>query len=516
MTGVETARPRGFWWYAEQAPDDVAVFDPDGTVTTRGELLARIERISGHLVSAGLRLDDRFAVLVHNSVHYFEWMLAGSQLGLHAVPINHHLTGDEISYILDNSSSALLVADAALVDLARDALDRVDAPVGRVAYGDFAGFVSVDRIMSTPTTPIDVRTAGSPMLYTAGTTGRPKGVLWPARAGVTPEMAIAATEPMFARRGMSLGGVSLVCGPLYHGAPGGQGMFALHWGQSVVLMERWDSELALELIERHRVTHVQMAPIHFHRLLQLPQEVRDRYDLSSLRAVTHAGAGCPVDVKQAMIDWFGPVLYEYYAASEGFGTSITPTQWLEHPGSVGHQSSDGAEIAIVDESGQPVPAGEIGTVFLRIPGAGESEYLGDPEKTAASRWRDGFRTFGDMGYLDDGGWLFLVDRRADMILSGGVNIYPAEVEARVRLHPAVEDVAVIGTPDDEWGQRVLALVVVRPGVEPTDDLVADLAAQCEAGLARFKCPRTWEFRPELPYSPAGKLLRREVREPYWR
>lgn len=520
---MENALPRGFWLYAGEAPDDVAVVDPDGRVTTRGELLDRVERISNYLVARGLGIDDRFAVLVRNSVHYFEWMLAGAQLGLHAVPINYHLTPGEIGYILANSSSSLLVVDVALVDMARDALAAIPADPGAsdgfaiecVTYGDRDGFHSMDEVLAAGVAPLAARISGMPMLYTAGTTGRPKGVLWPARPGVTPEMAVAGGAPMFARRGMSVGGVTLVCGPLYHGAPGGQGLQALHWGQSVVLMDRWDSEQALALIERYRVTHAQMAPIHFHRLLQLAPEVRAQFDVSSLRAVTHAGSGCPVEVKHAMITWFGPVLYEYYAASEGFGTSITPAAWLAHPGSVGHQSSDGAEVLIMDESGDEVPAGEVGTVFLRLPGVGESEYLGDPEKTAASRGRDGFRTFGDMGYLDAEGWLYLVDRRADLILSGAVNIYPAEVEAGVRSHPAVDDVAVIGIPDAEWGQLVVAVVVLAGGFEPSDELVAQLSTHCEANLAKFKCPRRWEFRSELPYSGAGKLLRRELRDPYW-
>jgi long-chain acyl-CoA synthetase len=280
-------------------------------------------------------------------------------------------------------------------------------------------------------------------------------------------------------------------------------------------MDRWDSERALQLIERYRVTHVQMAPIHFTRLLDLPEAVRAKYDLSSLHAVTHAGAGCPVDVKQAMMDWFGPVLYEYYAASEGYGTSITPQQWLEHRGSVGHVASDGADIAIVDDDGEELPAGEVGLVYLRLPGVPESEYLGDPEKTAAARRPGGFRTFGDVGYIDQDGWLFLVDRRADMILSGGVNIYPAEVEQQLRRHPAVADVAVVGIPDAEWGQSVLGIVVPADGAIADPELEADLRRHCEAGLARFKCPRRYEFRTELPYSGAGKLLRRALRDPYW-
>jgi long-chain acyl-CoA synthetase len=314
---------------------------------------------------------------------------------------------------------------------------------------------------------------------------------------------------------MSVGGVSLVCGPLYHGAPGAQATQALHWGQVVILMERWDSERALQLIDEHAVTHAQMAPIHFYRLLQLPPHVRARYDVSSLRAVTHAGSGCPIDVKQQMMDWFGPVLFEYYAASEGYATSISPTDWLDHRGSVGHVTSDGAEIVIVGDDDSELGANEVGAVYVRLPGAGESEYLGDPEKTKESRREGGFRTFGDMGYVDQDGWLFLVDRRSDMILSGAVNIYPAEVEEALKRHAGVVDAAVIGVPNQEWGQSVMAFVVRSDHASPGEALEQELRAHCEQEIAKFKCPRTYEFCDELPYSPAGKLLRRELRDPYW-
>lgn len=509
--------PGSFYEYAAVDPDAVAVVEPDDAVTTRGVLLRRVNRISNALLARGLELDDRVALLVRNSVEYFDWSLACGQLGLHLVPLNYHLVPDEIAYIVDNSGAKIVAATESLLDVAATALDLVGYQGERVALGGSApGFTTLSTFLGdAPDAAPSARTNGGAMLYTSGTTGRPKGVLWPARAGVTPEMALAGSRPMFTRRGMSNGGVSLVCGPLYHGAPGAQGLQALHWGQSVVLMDHWDSEHALRLIDRYGVTHAQMAPIHFHRLLQLPVETRERYNVASLRAVTHAGAGCPVDVKHQMMGWFGPVLYEYYAASEGFGTSISPQQWLDHPGSVGHASSDGAEIRVVDEeTGDLLPVGEIGKVFLRLPGLGESEYLGDPEKTKESRGADGFRTFGDMGYLDADGWLFLVDRRADMILSGGVNIYPAEIEQVLRTHSDVSDAGVIGIPDTEWGQRVLAIVVPSDGAN-TDGLVDRLRSHCEAHLAKFKCPREYEVRDELPYTPAGKLLRRVLRDPYW-
>ena len=506
----------GFWQFAAADPEAVAVIDVDGTRTTRGALAARANAVSNTLRRAGLVLDDRSAILVTNSVRYFDWVLGCSQIGVHAVPLNFHSVSDEIAYIVDNSSSKVIAVGSSLKEVADVALTSIGFEGTRVALDVADGYVPyADFLAAGGSGAPDERVNANAMLYTSGTTGRPKGVLWPATPGVTPELAARGGRPMFARRGMSVGGVSLVCGPLYHGAPGSQGLQALNWGQSVVLLDRWDGERVLQLIEEHRVTHVQMAPIHFHRLLQLPQDVRNRYDVSSLRAVTHAGSGCPVDTKQAMFDWFGPVLYEYYAASEGFGTSIGPNDWLAHRGSVGHMSSDGAEVRILDDAGEVLPADEVGMVYLRLPGVSESSDLGDPDKTAASRGADGFRTFGDMGYLDADGWLFLVDRRTDMILSGGVNVYPAEIEQHLARHSDVADVAVIGAPDAEWGQRVIAVVVPVAGVRGDDDLVAALRAHCDAGLARFKCPRTYEFRVELPYSGAGKLLRRELRDPYW-
>jgi long-chain acyl-CoA synthetase len=509
--------PFGFYEFAAADPDALAVVDVDGKPTTRGELLARVNRLSNALAAAGVGIDDRVAHLCHNSVSYVEWALATAQIGGHLVPLNFHSVAEELAYIVDNSGSKVVGVSAELSELGAASLDQAGFAGTRVSWPSAPGFRSLVQFTAGASSdPPPVRTYGGPMLYTAGTTGRPKGVLWPAWPGLSPETALRATAPMFVRRGMSVGGTSLVCGPLYHGAPGAQALLGLHFGQSVILLDRWDSERVLALIDEHGVTHAQMAPIHFHRLLQLPEATRTRYDVSSLRAVTHAGSGCPVPIKQAMMDWFGPVLYEYYAASEGYATSISPADWLEHPGSVGHVASDGAEIIIVDDAdGSELEPGQIGTVFVRLPGAPESEYLGDPAKTAESRREGGYRTFGDMGYVDPDGWMFLVDRRSDMILSGAVNIYPAEVEEALKRHPEVSDAAVIGVPDDEWGQRVMAFVVPEPGLEPSAQLEQGLRNHCEQLIARFKCPRDYEFRAELPYSEAGKLLRRELREPYW-
>ncbi|MDQ0691453.1 AMP-binding protein [Arthrobacter sp. W4I7] len=509
--------PIGFAEHAAANPNAVAVIDVDDTVVTRGELIRRINQLSNALLACDLKLDDRVALLTENSVRYLEWAFACMQSGLHLVPLNFHSTASELAYVVENSSAKVVVTSTSLAPLCQEALDLASYRGVRVADPEVPGFTSrADFIAGHPQTPPPVRTYANIMQYTSGTTGRPKGVLFRATPGVTPEDAFAATMQSDAKRGMSTGGVSLVCGPMYHGAPGFHGVKSLNWGHKVILLESWDSEGTLRAIHEYGVTHVQLAPIHFHRLLRLPREVRDRYDVSSVRAVIHAGSGCPVPEKRAMMEWFGPVLYEYYASSEGWGTVISPQQWLEHPGSVGHIKSEGGliEIMIVGEDGKVLPRGEVGVIHVRAEGQPISEYLGDPQKTAESYYGDGFRSYGDLGYLTPEGWLYIVDRRSDMILSGAVNIYPAEVEAALLAHPSVEDVGVIGVPDEEWGQSVLAFVVPADGVA-AGSLEADLRAHCQPLIARYKIPKYFVFRTELPYSPAGKLLRRKLRDRYW-
>jgi long-chain acyl-CoA synthetase len=281
----------------------------------------------------------------------------------------------------------------------------------------------------------------------------------------------------------------------------------------VVLMDGWDAEETLRLIEKHRVTHVHLVPIMFHRLLSLPEEVRRRYDLSSLKRIAHGAAPCPVDVKKAMIDWVGPIIWEYYAATEGAGTSVESDEWLRKPGTVGRVPD--AHVEIRDEEGNPVPTGEVGTIYLRAPDEPEArfEYYKDSEKTSRA-YRGDFFTLGDMGYIDEDGYLFLTDRSADLIISGGVNIYPAEVDAVLLTHPAVADSCTIGVPNDEWGEEVKAVVELKPGWEPSEELARELIEYCRDRLAHYKCPRSVAFDDDLPRHETGKLYRRLVRERY--
>jgi long-chain acyl-CoA synthetase len=510
-----TVRAGSFYRYAELLPERVAVVEPDGRETTYGQLGARVNQVSHALRGAGIAVTDRVAVLAGNTVRFFELALGATQVGVQSVPINNHLTAEEIAYIVDNSGSRLLFAEAALMPQAIAALALAGRPDSDlVAVDAESGHRSYEEFLSgRPTSAPADRVNANALLYTSGTTGRPKGAAWPVNTAADPEQALAATEPLMALRGLRHDptAVTMVTGPLYHGAPGAWGLQALHRGHTVILLGKWDSERFLQLVEQFGVTTVQLAPIHFHRLLQLSPEVRARYDTSSLQVVSHAGAATPVEIKKQMMDWWGPVLWEYYASSEGFGTSISPTDWLEHPGSVGRAEGNGASMKVLDDAGEELPPGTVGTLWVRNPGGVLSSYLGDPEKTAAHH-REDYYTVGDMGYIDADGWLHLVDRRTDLIISGGVNIYPAEIEGVLREDDAVADVAVVGLPDPEWGHRVHAVVVPAEGHAAGPELADRLLADAAARLARFKVPRSVEFRDALPYTPTGKLLRRQLRE----
>jgi long-chain acyl-CoA synthetase len=350
------------------------------------------------------------------------------------------------------------------------------------------------------------------MQYTSGTTGKPKGIkrdLIP----MDPDAMAGLQAGHLARFGITPGGdgVHLCTSPMYHTAPLAFSWFALHFEHTVVLMDRWDPERALELIEKHRVTTTHMVPTQFHRLLQLPVETRRKYDCSSLKNVLHAAAPCPVEVKRRMLEWWGPVIYEYYGATEGGGTLVTPQEWLERPGTVG-KAWEGAAIRVLDDEGKDRPPGEPGTVYLKL--LQDFAYKGDEQKTRSNRIGN-FFTVGDVGYLDADGYLFLCDRKIDMIISGGVNIYPAEIEAVLLSHPRVGDAAVFGIPDEDWGEQVKAVVEPAPGATAGETLAREILAWCETRLAKYKCPRSIDFTNAMPRDPNGKLYKRKLRDPYW-
>ena len=504
----------GFWAVAAADPDRLAVVDADERPTSFGELAAAANRVTHALRALGLRRGDAVAMVMPNHRAFLDLYLGTQQAGMYLTCVNFHLTGPEIAYIAGDCEAKALVVHERYAAAAVAAAEELGFPAERrLAVGRVDGFRDLEELVEAqPGTPPEERTAGQTMLYTSGTTGRPKGVRRPLPDS-GPDEAAAAASLLSTLFGITPGpGVHLVAGPLYHAAPLAFGTGALHLGQSAVLMDRWTPERTLELIDRYRVTTSHMVPTMFHRLLQLPDDVRSAHDTSSLQSVIHAAAPCPVEVKRKMIDWWGPVIYEYYAATEGGGTYVTPEQWLEHPGTVG-QPFPGATVKILDDDGNECPRGEPGTVYMGSP-LGQFEYYKDEEKTRSAR-RDGLFTVGDIGYLDEDGWLFLCDRKADMIISGGVNIYPAEVEAALLGHPAVGDAAVIGVPDDEWGEAVKAVVQPSAGAEAGAALEAELLAFCRQQLAGYKCPRTIDFRDELPRYPTGKLYKRLLRDEYW-
>jgi long-chain acyl-CoA synthetase len=373
--------------------------------------------------------------------------------------------------------------------------------VGLAVGGDIEGFRSYDHELAGESgADIDDPVLGSSMLYTSGTTGRPKGVYrrdtpWPTAVNLF---------------GYRDGDRHLSTGPLYHAAPLAFSLTTpIAHGVGVVVMERWDAEAALALVQAYRITHTHMVPTMFHRLLSLPSGVRERYDVSTLRSVLHGAAPCPVPVKRRIIEWLGPVVWEYYAATEGTGCFVDSETWLARPGTVG-KPADG-QVMIGDAAGQPLPAGESGLVYLKAPAVGRFEYFKDAEKTQ-STYRGEYFTLEDVGYMDDDGYLFLTDRGANLIISGGVNIYPAEVDAVLLEHPAVGDAATIGAPDEEWGERVVAVVELQPGRQGSAELAAELVEHCRARLAHYKCPQAVEFTDELPRQDNGKIYKRLLRE----
>jgi long-chain acyl-CoA synthetase len=504
----------GFWNLAEEDPGRVAVIAPDGTAIEAGDLLARANQYVHGLRSLGLRPGDTIAVVLSNSALTLELYLAALQAGWYVTPINHHLVAGEIAYILRDCEAKVLVCGARFAASCVPAADEAGLDGrARFSVGEIPGFRPIEELWSgQPTGAPAERSAGMAMHYTSGTTGRPKGVRRPLPA-VTPEVVVAHTQGVFAIVGVEAGppNVHLMVSPMYHTIVS-MSVMSLHLGHLVVVREGFTPEDALDSIDKYKVTVAHMVPTMFHRLLSLPEPARRSSDVSSLRWILHAAAPCPIWVKQQMLDWWGPVLYEYYGATEGGGTLVTPQEWLARPGTVG-RAWPGAEVRVLDDNRDPCPAGREGTIYLKL-GANQFAYHKDPKKTESNRV-DGFFTVGDVGYLDDDGYLFICDRKADMIISGGVNIYPAEIESAILEHPAVADVAVFGIPDDEWGEQVKAVVEPHVGVGPTAELEDELRAFCSERLAKFKCPRSYEFTDSLPRDPSGKLLKRRLRDPYW-
>lgn len=500
--------------YAAITPTKPAVIeDSTGRVITFAELEERSAQFAHWLTAQGLTRGDHIAVLSINDATVFELYWGAIRCGLYFTMANTHLATDEVAYIVADSGARVLVASAPLAELAEAVVEKTPAVEHRLAFGGpITGYDDYESaVAGMPSTAPSDQPRGADMLYSSGTTGRPKGIK-PALDGlqVGDEPGPNVTERMKASYAFNSDTVYLSPAPIYHAAPLRYACGTQALGGTVIILDRFDPERCLAAIQKHAVTHSQWVPTHFIRLLRLPDEVRTRYDVLSLQVAIHAAAPCPVEVKRAMIDWWGPVIYEYYSSTESNGaTSITPEEWLRKPGSVGRISEKSPAILhVCDETGAEVPIGETGLVYFERHDYA-FEYHNDPEKTAETRHpvHPSWTTIGDIGHVDEEGYLFLTDRAKFTIISGGVNIYPQEIENCLAIHPDVADVAVIGVPDEEMGQVVKAIVQVEPGVA-ADDATADRLMQyCREHIARYKCPRSISFITAIPRTQTGKLVK---------
>ena len=490
-------------------------------------LTERAQRAAGALAAMGVKEGDTVALLLRNNFAFIEATLAATQLGIYLVPINWHGQAPEVRYVLDDCAPKVLIGHADLLQALGDALPA-GLPVVAVPASSAAAVsapVSASIAASASVNPahrfIDWNTwlaaadpwSGTPpatrssMIYTSGTTGKPKGVR---RKPATPEQAVATAEMFKCVYGVRPGMRALVNGPLYHSSPNAFMRNGFAHAEVFVMHSRFDAETTLAAIARHRITHAVMVPTMFVRLLKLPPEVRARYDVSSLEWVTHTGAPCPVEVKKALIDWWGPVVVETYGSTEaGTATVCSSEDWLTRPGTAG-RPTPGTRIVLYDEAGAPVPEGGTGEIYMRVPCYPEFTYHNKAEKRAEIE-RDGLISCGDIGYLKDG-YLYLCDRRSDMVISGGVNIYPAEIESALVQSEKIRDCAVFGIPDDDLGESLAAAVELAPGASMSADEVKEFLI---ARLAKFKVPRTVTFHATLPREDSGKIFKRRLRDPYW-
>jgi long-chain acyl-CoA synthetase len=501
--------------YAATSPDRPAVIMAgSGATMTFAELDAAANRLSHYFRDAGLGVGDHVSFCLENHPRYHEIAWGCAYAGLTYTAMSSRLTTEEAAYILEDSGARVYITSAHKRDTAAELAGKVPSVERSLMLdGVIDGFESYeDAVRDLPAEPLpDPRIAGRDMLYSSGTTGRPKGVALP-----------PPDQPLDQPNALTLGAqllfgftdetVYLSPAPLYHAAPLRFTMSVHALGGTVVVMEHFDPEEFLELVQRYHVTHTQVVPTMFIRMLKLPDEVRTRYDVSSLRGAIHAAAPCPVPVKEAMIEWWGPIISEYYAGTEGNGLVFTDSEnWLTHRGTVGKALT--GEVHIVGEDGEEVPVGEEGTIYF---GGGTAfEYHNDPAKTAESRLANGWSTLGDVGRIDEDGYLYLTDRKAYMIITGGVNVYPQEAENLLSMHPKVNDVAVIGVPNPDFGEEVKAVVEPADATTAGPELERELIAYCREHLSDVKCPRSVDFVDELPRAPTGKLYKRLVRDKYW-
>jgi len=501
---------------AEEPERPALIMAGTGEVLTYGDLDRRSLRLANALRAAGHGPGDVVALLASNTLEAFEVYWAAIRSGMYLCAVNWHLQPSEISYIINDSGASALVVSADLRELAEGFREEIPKVRTRLCYGgSISGFDDYENVIAEASDELpESQPRGIDMLYSSGTTGRPKGVK-PALPDLqVDEPGDLLTELLRGCYGFGKETTYLSPAPVYHAAPLRYCAAVQAVGGTVVLMEKFDPEAALRAIERYRITHSQWVPTMFVRMLKLPEQVRNSYDFSSHRKAIHAAAPCPIDVKQAMIDWWGPILYEYYASTEAIGmTMIDSEQWLRKRGSVGKPVL--GTVRICDDDGQELPPGQVGTVYFERDEI-TFEYHGDPEKTKESRHPEhpNWATVGDLGYVDEDGFLFLTDRKAFMIISGGVNIYPQEVENVLTMHPDVLDVAVIGVPDPEMGEAVKAVVQPMPGAQPGPELERKLIEYVRERIAHYKAPRSVDFVTELPRKPTGKLFKEKLKERY--
>ena len=503
--------------YATQHPDKAAfIMAESGEVVTYRDYEARCNRLAHLLRAQGLDRLDHYAIYMENNSRYLETCGAGERAGHYYTCVNSYLTAEELAYIVNNSESKVLITSEARRKVALAAL--ADCPNVKLCItvdgpDDGAKVVNLDEATDPfPDTPIADESLGLAMLYSSGTTGQPKGILRPLPEN-TPENPVPVYQFLIKLWRYREGMIYLSPAPLYHSAPHAAVNFTLRMGGTAVIMERFDPEFYLSLLGEYQITHSQLVPTMFSRMLKLPDEVRSAYDISSLETAIHAAAPCPVQVKQQMIDWWGPIIYEYYGATEAQGlTACNSEEWLAHPGTVGKVVM--GVLLILDDDMKPCPPGTAGTIWFV--NASEFEYFNDVERTAEAYSPDRtMSTVGDVGYVDDDGFLYLTDRATFMIISGGVNIYPQECENLLITNPKVMDAAVFGVPNEEFGEEVKGVVQVAPDQTPGEDLEAELIGFCRQHLAAMKCPRTIDFIDELPRLPTGKLYKRILRDRYW-
>lgn len=495
-------------WHASQRPNEIAIYASNEPISWQ-QLARNIDQLAVILTRSGLTKDDGLAILLTNQIEFVITLMAGLKTGLRVTPVNWHLDPKESAYIVSNCEAKAIITDTKLEDRARECGLYSGLSLKLSINGALPGFENFwTKIENVKTEALDP-TPGKVMLYTSGTTGRPKGVL-----KKNPDVILPS--PLITKSGYKTGDIHLCCGPAYHAAPlVFDILFPLSCGIPVVLHERFEATQVLEAITKHGITHAHLVPTMFKRMLDLPQDIKDNANIDSLRIINHGAAPCPPEIKHRMIDWFGPVLLEYYAGSEGgVGIEITSQEWLKKPGSVGKLPVEGI-IRILDESNTEVSRGVEGRIFMAVSDQNPFTYFKAPEKTEQSHF-EGFFSLGDVGFIDEDGYLFLSGRTAECIISGGINIYPQEIDDALIGHPAIQDVCTVGAPDEAMGETVRTAVKLAEGFVANEALEKELLAFAAQNLSKFKCPKGIDFVDDLPRLPSGKVVRSKVRQSYWK